>query len=217
LGVSTRQAAQIVRVNKTARISNFLRTADQESLPVLNRANELRCLQQRIMASGVEPGIAAPELDDMKFLAFEVAPIDVCDLKFAAGRGAQAGGDVEHIVVVEVEAGDRPVRQELRRLLDDVDGLFGAIELQHAVLTRLADEVSEDGCTVLARGGIGEFRAEALAREHIVPQAQRNPITGHEIAPKDEGMGKPDRLLLNDVIELDPPGRPVAEQTLIKR
>ena len=107
---------------KSFHISDLLRAADQQPLPMLDRADELRRLEQRIVGSGVEPGIAAAELDDMKLSQLQIAPIDVGDLQLAAGGRAQPGGDVEHGIVVEVKPGDRPIGQELGGLFDDVDG-----------------------------------------------------------------------------------------------
>ena len=88
---------------------------------MLDRANEIRSLKQRIMGAGIEPGIAAAELDDMKLLKFQVAPVDVGDFKLAAGRGTQVGGNVEHRVVIEIKPGDRPIGDEVGWLFDDVD------------------------------------------------------------------------------------------------
>ena len=54
---------------------------------MLDRANELRRLEQRIVGAGIEPGVAAAELDDMKLPEFQVAPVDVGNFELAAGRG----------------------------------------------------------------------------------------------------------------------------------
>ena len=81
----------------------------------------------------------------------------------------------------------------------------------------LVDVIGEHGRAVRARRGIGEFGAQAMAVEHIVAKDQRNAIAADEFPPEDEGMGEADRLVLNDVVELDAPGGAVAEQVLIER
>src|SRR5262245_29137916 len=88
LAVSGRQAAELIASYKTFHISVLLRAADQQPLPMLNRSDELRCLEQRIVSSGVEPGVAAAELDDMKFPQLQIAPVDVGNLQLAASRRA---------------------------------------------------------------------------------------------------------------------------------
>ena len=42
--------------------------------------------------------------------------------------------------------------------------------------------------------------------EDIVAEDERDAIVAHELAPEDERMGKADRFLLDDVVELNAPG-----------
>jgi hypothetical protein len=67
-------------------IRDLFRAAHQQSLPVLNHTDELRRLKQRIVGAGIEPRIAATELDNMKLPKFEVTPVDVCDFQLATCR-----------------------------------------------------------------------------------------------------------------------------------
>ena len=96
-------------------------------------------------------------------------------------------------------------------------GLSGFVELHHAILARLADVIGEHGRAIRARRSVGELGAQAMAVEHVVAEDQRDAIVADEFPPQDEGMGEADRLFLNDVVELDAPGRAVAEQALIER
>src|SRR6266849_2313950 len=59
LAVSRRQAAQVIGGDEFLGVSHLLRAADEEPLPMLDRSDELRCLEQRVVGSGVEPGVAA--------------------------------------------------------------------------------------------------------------------------------------------------------------
>src|SRR5215831_16024955 len=184
---------------------------------MLNRPDELRRLEQRIVSSGVEPSVAAAELDDMKFPQLQIAPIDVGNLQFAASRRAQLGGDVQHGIVVEIKPGNRPIRQKLSRLFDDVDGAASFVELYHAVLAWLVEVIGEYGRAIFPRCSLGKLGAKPVAVEHVIAEDQRNAITADKGPPQDKGMGKPDRLFLDDVIELDAPGRSITKQALIKR
>ena len=96
-------------------------------------------------------------------------------------------------------------------------GLSGFVELHHAVLARFVDVIGEHGRAILARHSIGKLGAHAMAIEHVVAEDQRDAIAADELPPQDEGMGEPDRLVLDDVVELDAPGGSVAEQALIER
>ena len=158
------------------------------------------------MRAGVEPGIAAAEFDHAQFAQLQVAAVDVSDLEFAAGGRAQAGGDVEHGIVVEIKPRDRPVGQELRGLLDDIDGLFGVVEFDDAILARFPDVIGENRRTVLVRRGAVELGAEAVAIKDVVAEDERNAIVADEVAPENKGVRKPDRLFLNDVVKPDAPG-----------
>src|SRR5664280_617729 len=129
----------------------------------------------------------------------------------------QSGGDIEHGVVVEVEAGDRPVGNKLRGLLYDIYGLVAGVELQHAVLVRIADVIGEHGGAVLARHGLGKFIAQTMTIKNIVAQDERDLVAVDEFPPQDERMGEAGWLLLNDVAELDAPCGAVTKQTLIER
>ena len=76
----------------------------------LDRLDVVGGLDQRFGRAGVEPGEAPAEALDAELAAAEVFAVDVGDLQLAARRGLEVGGDVEHLVVVEVEAGDGEVR-----------------------------------------------------------------------------------------------------------
>ena len=95
------------------------------------------------MGAGVEPGEAAAEVDEAGAAAVEVGAVDVGDLELAAGLGPQAVGDVDDVVVVEVEPGDGAVGPGLRALLLDGDQAAVAVGLADAVALGVLDRVAE--------------------------------------------------------------------------
>src|SRR5215510_3295224 len=171
--------AQVLLTDKTLDVRNLLGAANQQTLTMLDRADEFRCLQKAIMSPGIEPGIAAAKLDDAKFAKLKVATIDIGDLELAASGRPQASRNIEHAIVVEVEAGNRPVGQVLLRLLYDVDGLVALAELDDSVLAGLVDEIGEDGCPGRTRGGLGKLGAQPMTIEHIVAKNERHAIPSH--------------------------------------
>src|SRR5438270_560770 len=103
------QGLELTRVDKAAIEGDLLRARDLEALPFLERSDELRRLDQAVGRAGIEPGIAAAHHLDGQLSAFQIGAVDVGDLKLAAGRWLEVGGDVDHLPVVEIEPGDRPV------------------------------------------------------------------------------------------------------------
>ena len=85
---------------------DLLEAGDHQPLPLFDRLDVVGRLQQRLVRAGVEPRDAARQLLDVQLSALEVRAVDVGDLELAARRRLQAGGDVEHLVVVEVQPGD---------------------------------------------------------------------------------------------------------------
>src|SRR5665811_1319052 len=131
---------------------DLLDAADLEPLPGLHDVDELAGLQQALEGAGVEPCRAARQDGDGQVPALQVDLVDSGDLELAAGAGRQVRGDLDDVVVVEVQPGDRVARFRLGRLL--LDGEHGAIlvELDHAVCRGLADVVGEH--VTAGKGGV---------------------------------------------------------------
>src|SRR5215470_11723583 len=103
-------------------------------------------LDEGRVSSGIEPGKSAAQHLDEQVTPLEIGAIDVGDFELATRRWLQASGDVENIVVVEIEAGDSHIRPWLARLLLDRQRAPALVELNHAVLLRRVDDVAENGC-----------------------------------------------------------------------
>src|SRR6185369_4523368 len=125
-------ALDVGRADPAHAVGDLLETRHHQSLARLDRLDEGRGLQQRLMGAGVEPGHAAAELLDVQRPGPQVRGIDVGDLQLAARRGRQPGGDVHHPRVVKVEARHRPRRARARGLLLDRHRAPGRVELHHA-------------------------------------------------------------------------------------
>src|SRR5205807_478850 len=99
---------------------------------------------QRLVSTGVEPGDPARQFLDVQLAPLEIHPVDVGNLQLATRRWFETGGDVDDLVVVEIQPRDGKHRLRLRRLLFDTDGTTVAIELDHTVAFWIADLVAED-------------------------------------------------------------------------
>ena len=71
--------------------ADFLGAADLQALALLQRLHERASLQQAVMGAGVQPSVATAEDLHVQFVGFQVAPVQVGDLQFAAGARARAG------------------------------------------------------------------------------------------------------------------------------
>ena len=64
-------------------------------------------LHQRVVRAGIEPRDAAPELFDVELSALEVGAIHIGDLELAARGRLEPTGNVNDLIVIEVQPGDR--------------------------------------------------------------------------------------------------------------
>src|SRR5262249_57483815 len=108
---------ELLEADEPLAIGDLFGAGDLEALPVLDRLDESRGLDQRLVRAGVEPGETAPERLDRERTARQIGAVDVGDLEFAARRGFEAGRDLDDARIVEVQAGDRVARLRHRRLL----------------------------------------------------------------------------------------------------
>ena len=86
---------------------NFFGAGDLDALPVLDGAHEGRRLVQAVGRAGVEPGVSAPKERDLQIAAREIDLVYVGDFELAARRGADRGGDVEHVITTLSANGTR--------------------------------------------------------------------------------------------------------------
>ena len=68
------------------------------------------------MGPGVNLCIAAAKAHNAQIPTLQIGTVDVVDLQFAARRRPHIASDVEHVIIVEIETGDGPVRVWIRRL-----------------------------------------------------------------------------------------------------
>src|SRR5437870_4693885 len=97
-------AHDVVRRDVAHAVRDLLDAGDHESLALLDRLDERRGLQERLVSPRVEPRDPAAELLDAELPAAEVRRVDVRDLELATCRGRETRRDLHDPVVVEVEA-----------------------------------------------------------------------------------------------------------------
>src|SRR3954447_14685800 len=207
------QRDQPVVVDEAAPPGDLLDAADLPALPLLDDLHELGGLHHRDVGAGVQPRRAPFQDGHGQLLPPEILVVDRGDLQLAAGAGPDPGGDLDHLVVVEVEPRDGVGALGLGRLLLDGDDPAAVVELHHAVVTRVGHVVGED----VAAAGLGvaaQVLTEADAVEDVVAENERDRLIADEVRADDEGLGQALGPRLDGVGQLDPDVGAVAEQPL---
>ena len=137
---------------------DLLETGDPQSLPLLEDLHEVARFDERSMGAGVEPGEAAAENLDEQVAALEIGAVDVGDFELAAAGRFDRRGDVDDVIVIEIEAGHREVRLGQLRLLLDRARASPLVELDHTIMLRFINGVAEHRRPSRDRGRAGVDR-----------------------------------------------------------
>ena len=108
---------ELTRGDEALVIGNLFDAGDLETLAQLDGLDERGGLEERLVSAGVEPREASRERLDVELAAGEVLAVDVGDLELTSCGGPERGGDLDDLVVVEIEAGDGELRPRLGGLL----------------------------------------------------------------------------------------------------
>src|SRR3546814_9674485 len=121
---------------------------------------------------------------------------EVGDLKLAAGRRLQVGGNIADLAIVEIQSGDRPVAGWILGLLDDGHRLAAGPEFQHAVAFRIGHPVAEHHGAILFRSRAAQHLYEPLAVEDVGAQHTGAGFAVQEMPAECEGLGNALRFYL---------------------
>ena len=205
---------QLVAVDVAHPVGNFFQAGHLEVLPLLNGGDEVGRFHHRIVGPGVEPGIAAAHQLDVELALFEVDRVDVGDFEFAAGRRLDVLGDVDHLVVVEVQPRYRVVRLRLGWLFFDRNGVHLVVEFHHPEAFRIVDVVAKDGRPAGLLGRRLNQLGQAGAVVDVVAEDQADRIVTDEVLAEDEGFSEAVWLFLDLVGEVQAQFGAVAQQLL---
>ncbi|OIQ75685.1 hypothetical protein GALL_426430 [mine drainage metagenome] len=164
------------------------------------------------MGAGIEPGVAASESLHLQAALLQIDAVDVGDLQFAARRGLEAGGDVEHLLVVEIQSGDGMAALRSGRFFFQAHGASLRIELDHAVALGVVHVIGEHGGAALPGVGLLHLMLEVVAPEQVVAQHQAARRVADEVAADDEGLGQPVGAGLHRVVQVESPLAAVTQQ-----
>ena len=183
---------------------------------MLDGADELRRLVERLHGAGVQPRVAAAEGHHGERPLLQIHLVERGDLQLPAGRGldlVSLGGDVAR---VEVQAGDGVGALGLGGLLLDGDGPALAVELHDAEALGVVHVVAEDrGAARLGvLDGARQVARQAVSVEDVVAEHQGARLAGDEVLADREGLRQAVRRGLLGVGEVHAVARAVPEKAL---
>ncbi len=181
---------------------DLLGNADLQALPPFQRAHEIAGVQQRVERAGVQPGRAADHLLDRQPAPVEVDPVDVGDLVLTARRFLQALGDLDDVVVVEVQTRNRVIGFRCFGLLLQRQRHAVRAEFDDTIGRRISHPIRENGS---ATYGLEATQAGAQSRavEDVVPQHQSHGIITDVIGAEHESLCQTVGLILRHIAEVD--------------
>ena len=195
---------------------DLFNTTHLEPLAALDDLYELGGLHEAFKGSGVEPGRTAVHDLDAELATAQVLSVDVGDFVLAAGRRLEVGGNVNDLVVVEVEAGHRVVALGLRGLFFDRKGLALRVKLDHTVALGVAHGVGKHDTTLGVGRGLQDAGHLGTVK-NIVAQNERHRVVADEVASEHECLRQAVGLVLHGVLEAAAKLRTVAQKLVKER
>ena len=185
-------------------------------LGVLDGADELRGLVERLHGAGVQPRVAAAQGDHGQRPLLQVHLVERGDLQLAARGGLHLMGLGGHVARVEVQPGNGVGALGLGGLLLDGDGPPLRIELNDPEALGVVHVVAEDrGAARLGiLDGTRQVAGQAVAVEDVVAQHQRAGLAGDEVLADGECLRQAVRRGLLGVGQVHAVARAVPEQAL---
>ena len=157
---------------------------------MLDGGDELARLQQRFVRAGIEPGHATAHDLDMELATLEISPVHVGDFKLTPRRRGNTCSNVEHLLIVKIQARHSGIGGRPGGFLLDADGAALGIELHHAITFGIVHMVGKDGSPRTARVTQAQLRLQIMAVINVVAQNQGRIGVADKISPDDEGLGQ---------------------------
>lgn len=126
----------------------------------------------------------------MKISSFQVSAIYVGNFQFSAGGWFQAGGDLDHLIVVKIKPGDGVVGARRIGFFFDRDRAAPAVHLDDAVPLRIFHGISKDGGPARSFGGAEQAGLKSLAVKNIIAEDQGRVVAADEFSADDKGLGQ---------------------------
>lgn len=217
LAVTIRGLHELVARDPTVLEGDLLHDRDGKTLRTLHGTHELTRLEQRIHRTGIQPRVATTQRTHVQHARIQIHAVQVRDLQLATRARLHPLRVLDHVLVVEIQAGHRVMRLRLRRLLLDGHGLPVLVELDHAIPFRIVDIIAEHARTPAGLGlrdRATQRRAQTIAVEDVVTQHQRARLARDELLTQQERLSQTVRRRLHLAREPHPVMRTIAQKPL---
>ena len=191
---------ELVARDPAVLVGDLLHDRDWQTLRTLHGTHELTRLKQRIHRTGIQPRVTTPQRAHVQHARIQIHTVQVSDLQLTTRTRLHPLRVLDHVLVVEIQAGHRVMRLRMGRLLLDRHGLPILIELDHAIPLRIVDIIAEHARTPTGLGlrdRATQSRAQTIAVEDVVTQHQRARLARNEFLAQQERLREPVRGRLN--------------------
>lgn len=157
------------------------------------------------MGAGVEPGVAALHHLQIELALSHIGLVDGGDFKLTEGAGLDGFGDINHLVVIEVQACNGVVAFGLASLLFDADGFAIGVKLHHAIAFGVTYVISKDGGACSLRVCAFQQWGKVMAMKNVVTQDQSTWCVAYELLTQDKGLRQPVWAGLHGIFQVHAP------------
>lgn len=113
------------------------------TLPVFRCGNELTRFQQAIVSTRIQPCIAALKHLHTQLTASQIGLVNAGNFQFAALTGCDGLGNIDHLVVIKIQASYRKVAFRLRGFFLNAAGSAFNIKRNNAITLGAVHVISE--------------------------------------------------------------------------
>src|ERR1700677_2744529 len=173
----SRQQTQLLCIDISQPIHDLFRTGHLQSLPLLNRMDEHRRVQQRVVRPRVEPRDAPSKHLRAELSPLQIPPVHIRNLELPARRRLQPFCHSHHLRVVKINSRHCIARLRLQRLLFNRNSPSLPVELHHAIPLRIEYRIGKHRSTVRTRSRLLQSLREVMSVKDVVAQHQATTFT----------------------------------------
>jgi hypothetical protein len=193
---------------------DFFEAGDLKALAFLEGADKFSGFHQRFMRPGIQPGMTSAQALDRQVPSFQVGGIHRSDLQFAPGRRLHLMGDLHHVVIIKIEAGDGIIGFRPGGFFLNGKRVAILIKFHDTKTLRVADVVAKDRRAALPGGRAPEQPPKIGPVKDVIPQNQRHGGRADKLPADDERLGQAIGRGLDRIRDTDSELASVSEESL---
>ena len=169
------------------------------------------------MIAGIQPGKSASQCFHLQSSTIQILVVNAGNLDFSSCGGFYILCNLNDIVVIEIQSGNRIIAPGMLRLFFDGKCPAVLVEFHHTVFSGVTHIISENSSTLFSCGSSTKHLRETLTVENIITQNQRNTIITDKIRANDKCVSQTSRLILYSILQMHAQLTSIAKQLLENR